>query len=249
MTKSIDLLQNPGWQIWPEMLSKAEVIALKEALNKAYQNTRPLQKKLLPDFPEGVVHHVLPKSDTFYQFLKRAYLHAEILDFFKGPYILNSFSGVILPPAQKNYLTQIHRDLRHPCPPHRLMLNMIVALDDFRLDNGATWLMPRSQSLSHPEPNVFFETAQQLTAPAGSLILFHSEIWHCAGQNQSTQERCALTLTWTRPWIKPQFDYLSHVFPECEHMAQVLGMYSQVPRTDQEWYRVPEQRFYRSDQI
>lgn len=249
MSKSFDPMQNPGWQVWPGLLSPKEVEALKTALRSAYKDTRALQLALLPDFPEGVVHHVLPKSDVFYQFLNGAYLHQEISAYFKGPYILNSFSGVILPPSQKSYLTRIHRDLRHPCPPHRLMLNMIVVLDEFRADNGATWLMPQSQEFQNPEPEAFFEKAQQLTAPPGSLILFHSELWHCAGQNLSAQERCALTLTWTKPWIKPQFDYLSQVRPESEHMKQILGVYSQVPQNDHEWYQVPEKRFYRSDQI
>ena len=68
------------------------------------------------------------------------------------------------------------------------MINLLVMLDDFRADNGATWLL--SGSHQHAQaPEQFATEAQQICAPAGSLLLFDARLWHAAGHNHSPWPR------------------------------------------------------------
>ena len=174
-----------------------------------------------------------------------------IKEYFGGPYILNSFGGNFN--EGSNYASEIHRDIRSfqdPCP----LLNTLVMLDDFTEDNGATWLMTFGHILpDQPDDKLFHMHAQQVTAPAGSILLWNSNLWHRAGENKTGKPRRIVTPIYSRPWFKPGFDYCRSLgYPQVadlpETLRQVLGYNARVPASLDEWYQPPEKRMYRSDQ-
>lgn len=137
------------------------------------------------------------------------------------------------------------------------MLNMIVFLDDFTVENGATWLMwGGHREESKPSEDEFFgrgiyaPRASQITGRAGSVLMFNSNLWHAAGANRTNWPRRSVTPLFARPFIKPGFDYCRaiDVEPYSEWIKQLLGYYSRIPSTYDEWYQPLEKRMYRSNQ-
>ena len=249
---STDLNQK-GYCILPPLFSKQDIEALKDQVTKAYQQGRKFQLQLDPSFSAGTAHHILGKAPEFMGVLNALEKQALIADFFKGPYILNSFGAALQFPHSESYVHRIHRDLRRFSGFYPLMLNVLIVLDSFTSENGGTWVLPGSHlKAEKPEPADFFDAACQIVAEAGSVVLFNSNLWHCAGENKTLKPRYGITLTLTLPLMKPQFDYLSLYLPELDRLSdwekQILGYYSRVPQDLNEWYQPSEQRFYRANQ-
>ncbi|RZJ71884.1 MAG: phytanoyl-CoA dioxygenase, partial [Flavobacterium sp.] len=85
------------------------------------------------------------------------------------------------------------------------------------------------------------------------IILFDSNLWHAGGINYTRKVRRALTLGFTKPYIKQQFDYpryLGYEFGEtlAADLRQIIGYNARVPASLHEYYQPIEQRMYKSDQ-
>ena len=177
-----------------------------------------------------------------------------VSDALGGKAILNSFGAVDNRKGSDQYVGSVHRDVRTYTSEQRLMVQLSVALDDFLPETGATWLLPGShRSAEKPADAAFFARAVQVSAEAGRLLFFDSRVWHAAGINGTERPRRALTLTFTRPFLKPQFDYCRYL--GYDYVAslplptqQLLGYFSRVPASLEEWYQPVERRFYRPGQ-
>src|SRR5581483_12356386 len=98
--------------------------------------------------------------------------------YFGGPYILNTFGGVVNPPHNASYVARIHRDQRTFSGEFRLMAQALVMLDPFTVENGATYLLSGSHRLREAPPaDRFFADAERATGPAGSIVILDSNLW------------------------------------------------------------------------
>ena len=87
--------------------------------------------------------------------------------------------------------------------------NTIWAMTDFTEENGATRVMPGSQSL----PNSFDHTVEE-TVPAemtrGSCLLYTGKVYHGGGANRSAETRTGLNITYNVGWLRQEeSQYLS----------------------------------------
>jgi ectoine hydroxylase-related dioxygenase (phytanoyl-CoA dioxygenase family) len=134
------------------------------------------------------------------------------------------------------------------------MAQLLIMLDDFTAENGATYFLSGSHRLAtRPDVHEFFNNAERAVGDAGSIVLFNSNMWHAAGVNRTSGPRRALTLVFTKPFMKPQFDYpraLGYAYGESlsDALRQVLGYNARVPATLDEWYQPPDRRMYRPGQ-
>ncbi|MEJ0004537.1 MAG: phytanoyl-CoA dioxygenase family protein [Pararobbsia sp.] len=174
--------------------------------------------------------------------------------FFEGNYILNAYGGVVNNAGTRSYVQSVHRDIRFSTDAKRFMINALVMLDDFTLENGATHLLSGSQTLvDRPDDALFFAQASRATGRLGSVLLFDSRVWHATGINRSTQSRRALTLSFTCPFFKQQLDY-PRLFgygnvDRCDpYLKQVIGFNARVPESLDEFYVPVHQRFYQRGQ-
>nr|WP_199045316.1 phytanoyl-CoA dioxygenase family protein [Dyella sp. ASV24] len=203
----------------------------------------------------GVAHHVVGGSDSFAEFLSNLFLDGYIQQYFSGPYILNSY-GVVnnMPGSESGYAhgARFHRDVRTYSGSFRLMLNMLVMIDEFTVQNGATKLVHGSHQIQDRPSDEFLERhTARAVGKAGSILLFDSNVWHSSAPNLSDGPRRALTLTFTRPFFKQQMDYprlLGESYTDDERLRQVLGYNSRVPVGYNEWYQPPERRMYKPGQ-
>jgi hypothetical protein len=250
----LKVIKEKGWIKFDNIIPADFVATINKDLEIAYQTCRSVQiKNGIDANTDGTVHHVLGLADSFLQIIENMYLHDHIAAYFDNPYIINSYGGVINMPKKLSYVGNIHRDIRtfYNVP---MMINMLIMLDDFTPENGATYMLSGSNNIpERPTDEDFYKNADRVVGKAGDVVLFDSLVWHAAGENQTDKVRRALTLTFTRPFMKQQLDY-----PRClgydkgenfsENARQVIGYNSRTPTSLEEWYQPPNKRFYRPGQ-
>lgn len=204
---------------------------------------------------DGTAHHSLGLNDSLDEFIDSG-TAASYLDcyFDGGLYILHAINPVSGAPGATNYVHKIHRDVRTYIPGKNIRMNMLVMLDDFTMDNGATHVLEGSHRLDRaPDREYFDANYRSLVGPAGSIVLFNSYLWHRGGTNTTQQNRVALTLSFNPPFLKPQMDYArmlgeSYFAGVTERTRQILGYNSRVPASLDEWYQPEATRLYKSNQ-
>jgi hypothetical protein len=249
-------LSTDGYAIFSGLVPRAMLCKLRQdipkrsAICKEWQIRNGVDRGL-----EGAAHHVVGGNDSLNDFLCSMYLDDYIHAHFGGPYILNSFGALNnLPYSPETYKhgQRFHRDVRTFTFNFPLMLNMLVMVHDFTIDNGATKLVPGSQRVEErPDDDFLNHNSVRALGKAGDILLFDSNVWHAAAPNRTSGPRMALTLTFTRPFFKQQMDYprmLGEDFPPSEKVRQLLGYNSRVPASYDEWYQPPEKRMYKPGQ-
>jgi hypothetical protein len=250
-----DRLGRDGWALVERAVASDLLVRLRADLESAYAAQRGIQiRNGVGDGTNGTVHHLPIAGGSFLEFLERRFC-GELLDaFFGGPSILNTFGGVLNQPDDLSYVGRVHRDLRSFSGSLPLMAQLLVMLDDFTDENGATYLLSGSHRMpEQPHDDVFFRDAIRAIGSAGSIVVFNSNLWHAAGPNRSPGPRRALTLAFTKPFVKPQLDYPRALGYErgaslSPVLRQVLGYNARVPTSLDEWYQPPEQRLYQKSQ-
>lgn len=245
-----------GFSLFPRIVPPQLLDQLRREIPICQQVCREWQNKSgLEAGTEGAAHHIVGGGQGLNEFLYALYLDEYIEAYFEGKYILNSFGAINNSTFTDNLYKhglRFHRDVRTFSGDFRLMLNMLVMVDDFTVENGATKLVPGTHRLANrPDDDYFERHAIRATGTAGSILLFDSNLWHAAAPNTTDGSRMALTLTFTRPFFKQQMDYprmLGEAFPPNERIRQVLGYNARVPVSYEEWYQPPERRMYKPGQ-
>ena len=111
-------------------------------------------------------------------------------------------------------------------PP--VVCNVMWAITDFTVENGATRLVPGShQSGVEPDPDKRYDVVQA-QAPAGSFLVWEGRTWHAASQNNSNGPRVGITTTWAAPFCRQLINFTHGLRPDVvaeltEHERSVLG--------------------------
>ena len=251
----IDELDRVGWSLVPGIIDSDLRGRLVAELERAHEQQRAIQiANGVGEGTDGTVHHLPLSGGAFHELLDRGFVEGVLRSFFGGPYILNTYGGVLNLPSNLSYVGRVHRDLRSYSGGLGLMAQWLVMLDDFTEENGATYLLSGSHRLKDkPQDDEFFSHAARAVGPAGSIVLFNSNLWHAAGVNRSASPRRALTIAFTRPFMKQQLDYpralgYDNAGRFSPALRQLLGYNARVPTSLDEWYQPPERRLYRRDQ-
>jgi len=255
MPAELDALCGQGWALLPDVVPAATVARLIGELERVYHDQRALQvRNGVGGGTDGTVHHLPCAGGAFIEFLDSGYGQAVLDAFFAGPYILNTYGAVLNLPNDPSYVARVHRDQRTFSGAIRLMAQLLVMLDDFTEANGATFFLSGSHGLSERPPDSrFFRDAVRAIGATGSIVVFDSNLWHAAGMNTTSLPRRALTLAFTRPFVKQQLDYPRALGYEraqtlSPRLRQLLGYNARVPASLDEWYQPPERRLYQRDQ-
>jgi len=249
-------ISDQGFCLFPGIVPLRLLEQIRSEIPICQRVCREWQKKNgLEKGMEGAAHHIVGGGSGLNDFLYALYLDNYIEAYFGGKYILNSFGAInnsIYTEDSYKHGMQFHRDVRTFSGEFRLMINMLVMVDDFTVENGATKLVPGTHRLANKPEDSFLERRSiRATGAAGSILLFDSNLWHAAAPNTTSGPRMALTLTFTRPFVKQQLDYprmLGESFPPNEQLRQVLGYNARVPSSYDEWYQPPGKRMYKPGQ-
>jgi len=167
--------------------------------------------------------------------------------------IVYAYTSSSMPPNATNYSRRVHRDAptTRMVPGFPTNMGATILLDDFTLENGATYFMPASHRRKDVPSEAELETgASRLVAPAGSALFFDALLFHAGGRNTTGRWRHALTINMCRSWMKQRIDIpramsaldLTGV-PDVA--LQKLGFFTQVPASYDEYYAPPEKRKYK----
>jgi ectoine hydroxylase-related dioxygenase (phytanoyl-CoA dioxygenase family) len=118
-------------------------------------------------------------------------------------------------------LQPLHADYGEPVPPGEYQVcNSVWLLDDFTADNGATRVVPGSHRFAQRAREALDDPAAphpdevRLIAPAGTVVVFNSHLWHGGTENRSDRPRRALHSYFTRRANGQQLDQKKYVRPE-----------------------------------
>lgn len=131
-----------------------------------------------------------------------------------GRFILNQQNGIINPPQQTYNQASWHRDLpyQHFLSTTPLAINALFCIDDFTIDNGATFVLPAShKSAPFPSADYVKRNALQVVAKAGSFILLDCMMFHAGGVNMTNAKRRAINHLYNIPFLKQQIVIPRHV--------------------------------------
>lgn len=207
----------------------------------------------------GVLRLMMRYDAHFFRFLELPELLAAVDRTVSDTAILHLQNGFILPSVRASEQQQIFQNTYHQDFPRVLngylaSVNAFFAIDEFTRENGATWVVPGTHQQQACPPIEEREAAGvPLECPAGSMIVFDSTLWHAAGSNTSGRDRLAINQQFTRSWIKQQIDYVralgdAAVEARPPRTQQLLGWYTRVVTSLDEYYRPAEQRLYRKGQ-
>lgn len=255
----INELTNDGYTIVPSVVPSEWITKLSTEMDKCFLIHKQIQLKNNNDIvTDGVALHVLLNSSIFVEFLdfliELGLIEFLENNFFKSNCILNSLSALNNLPNQPNFSSVVHRDLRFYSGDLPVMLNCLVMVDDFTIDNGGTYLLPKSHLEERkPTDSEFFRDAKQATGRAGDILIFNANVWHASAPNSTDKDRRAIPFTVSRSFIKQLLDYpralgYSRMEDFSDRMQQFLGYHSRVPASLEEWYQPLHARFYRKNQ-
>jgi hypothetical protein len=249
-------IRSKGWVVLEHVIPEPLVAKLRIDLALAWEICRSIQvRNGVASDADLTVHHLVGIKASFLEVID-AFLPLDglIEHYFDGKYILNSMGGAVNLKDHRSYAQRIHRDIRSFSGEMPLLLNTLVMLDDFTPENGATWMLTGGHRMAEkPSQEVFAQSAEQALGPAGSVLLFNSNLWHSGGENRTDRPRRSITPMFCRPFIKPQFDYPRVLgYDAADNLSayarQVVGYNARIPATLDEWYQPPEHRMYRPDQ-
>lgn len=139
-----------------------------------------------------------------------------------GEFILNQQNGLINRPGTQFGQSRWHRDLpyQHWVASRPLAINALYCVDDFTLENGATYVLPGSHMHeSFPSQDFIRNNAIQVIAKAGDFLVLDCMVYHSAGINRSPNERRAINHVYTIPMLQQQIILAD----------QLRGLYSSEP--------------------
>jgi ectoine hydroxylase-related dioxygenase (phytanoyl-CoA dioxygenase family) len=209
----------------------------------------------------GVLRLMMKYEPVFFEFLRLRQLLAVVDAIVSPTAILHLQNGFILPSASAQnsagrgrFQSTYHQDFPRVLNGYVASVNVFFSIDDFTSVNGATWVIPGTHQRAIPPADETRDAnAVCVECPAGSMIVFDSTLWHAAGRNVSGGDRLAINHQFTRSFFKQQIDYVralgDRVIVSLDpRTQQLLGWYTRVVTSLDEYYRPAEERLYRSGQ-
>lgn len=145
------------------------------------------------------------------------------------PALLSSTSANIVSADDGELI--IHADQTYmPEPwgrPH--CVNIAWCIDEFRLENGATLVMPRSHHHNRSWQEADGEEGLvPLEGPPGSMAVLDGRLWHSTGRNRTGRPRAGIFNSYTLPIYLPQENWFRSLNPAIqqfgsETMLTLLG--------------------------
>ena len=114
--------------------------------------------------------------------------------------------NAVIKAAGDEYLA-LHVDTPQPSPlpPYSQVANATWILTDYDAENGATVMLPGSHKLCrHPvgDDVTDFSDAVTIEAPAGSVLIWHGNVWHGALPRKAPGVRVSLITYFTRHYLR-----------------------------------------------
>ncbi len=220
-------LREHGLCVMPEVLHADTLARIRDALYRAADDDdrdgrRNRGFALDRDERNHRVWNLLNRDPLFAMLAE----HPLALEFVRAtigwPALLSNISGNITGPGASAGV--LHADqvfVPLPWPKRPQGLNVAWCIDDFTRDNGATEVVPGShRRMSNPATDTALDELVPIEAPAGSVFVFESRLWHRTGANTTQdQQRAAVFPFYTTPTYRTQENWFLSLRPEVMEQA------------------------------
>ncbi len=258
---TLEALRHVGVTVVRNVLAPAFLDTTRDRMYRAQDAyRRELGDERLRRAGELGVLRLLPKYDAhFFKLLEVPEALAVVDQTVSETAILHLQNGFILPshpPSETPRVFQnaFHMDFPRVLNGYLASVNVFFAIDAFTAANGGTLVVPGTQQKTVAPARAYLEAAAvPVECPAGSMLVFDSTLWHAAGANVSGADRLAINHQFTRSYIKQQIDYVralgdAAVLAQAPRTQQLLGWYTRVVTSLDEYYRPEHERLYRKGQ-
>lgn len=152
------------------------------------------------------VWNILNRDPVFRELVQAPAVLALLRDVIGWPALLGNISAnIALPDSDGGVLHADQLFIPKPWPAEPQGMNFAWLLDDYTAVNGATEVVPGSHLAGDDaDPTALADAAVPIVAPAGTLAVFESRLWHRTGRNRSASPRAALFGWYTRPIYRTQ---------------------------------------------
>lgn len=216
-----------GVTVVPDVLSGETLKRVREALYRAAESdrVRGREQKFGLDYAHDDtnqrVWNVLSRDPLFEDLAFHPIAVSYVKAVLGWPALLGNISANITGPGGGEMV--LHADqifVPEPWAADPQGMNVAWCLDDFTEANGATRFVPGSHKLNRaPRPDEQPATAP-MEAPAGSVVIFESRVWHKTGYNSTASERRAGVFAWyTKPIYRTQENWFLSLRPEIRQFA------------------------------
>ena len=246
-------IRERGFAVVPGLLGEDEVAVMRRELQRAVDDDlRAWQGKNYPD--AWMVHNLMVRHASFARFLENPVLHAYLTPLLGDTCIVYAYTSSSMPPSGANFSHRVHIDSPRVIPGYWTNVGVMVALDDYTEENGATRFLPGSFEREAPPTLEEFLAESEMTLPrAGEAVIFNARTWHMGGMNSSDRPRHAITLNVCRSYMRQRFDYPRLVGEETlSHVGELgrrfMGFNVRMPATLEEYYLPESERLYKAGQ-
>jgi len=250
--ETLETLARDGYAIAPGALSPATVAQLRGDLEQAIEKEAAFHGGAdYKDF--GMVLVCCTYARSFADVLAEPKVMNVIERIVGEGSIVYAYTSSSMPPGRANYSYRIHVDSPRLIQGYETNAGVMMLLDDFTEENGATWFLPGSHHTKEaPSEEYFFANAKRAVAPAGSCIYLNPRVWHSGGKNTTERWRHSITVNMCRGYMKQRLDIPKMMEVSgvdltgvSEKALQKMGFYAQVPESLVEYYLPPEKRKFR----
>lgn len=204
-----EVLDGNGFALLPNLITAEEAAAVRDILLASSET--PLVKGL-PGRNESTrqrtVANLLHRGEVFERLVQHPVLIEAAETMLGEDMTLSSYAARILEPGAREMGAHIdypYWAMKGPFsvrPP--LMIQVIWMMQDFTAENGATLVVPGSQSLgTPPDAPRFAREAVAITGASGSAIVSHGLLWHDTSPNRTDEPRVSLLINYGLKIIRP----------------------------------------------
>jgi len=211
-----EALRTNGYTIIEGVLDAAQLTESRAALEEVFAREKELGPKRGWHNNCYKVAYMLPQK---HELFRRICLNPRLLPLMQSMLgencVLASLNGLTMTSGGETQL--LHIDQNETIPGAVLYINALHCLDDFTKANGCTRVIPGSQNRpwkKKPDHAALEKEVVYLEAPAGSVIAYNGGLWHAGSANGTDQPRRAIHAFFSRPWVRPQWDYPRSLSPD-----------------------------------
>jgi ectoine hydroxylase-related dioxygenase (phytanoyl-CoA dioxygenase family) len=218
-------LETTGFTVFENVLTPDELTRARSLLDQLYDSFDPHVDKPMIDTSKGAAGaelmrrstefnwaSVLIRKDNFFRDLMRREPVFDVVAAKLGSDCILSSMNSLEPLKGFGHQT-LHRDEGPVGPEGTAVVNSLWAIDDISPQNGSTRFVPATHTTAEltddSDPRVI-----QISAKAGSVVVFDAHVLHAASRNINGDRRRAVHVFYTRRGRKPQTDWSRYLEPE-----------------------------------
>jgi len=228
MVKAAADIEAYGHCIIPDVLSGEALARVRDALYRAAEEDRRRgrEQKFRLDYPHDEtnqrVWNLLSRDPVFSDLVEHPLSLEMVKSVIGWPALLGNISANITGPGGGEMV--LHADqisIPEPWPAKPQGVNVAWCVDDFTDETGATRIVPGSHiKRRNPTPEEAKMDSVPLEAPAGSMIVMESRLWHKTGHNRTKDGTRAGIFAWhTRPIYRQQENWYLSLNPAVRQFA------------------------------